>query len=80
MVSISAGFVCTVLCLRPLLCQFSITERVFTKYVGRSYGKLCNVFYLGHFIATGDISQVRYQLPLWHCVNAGNFSHNHHLY
>lgn len=52
----------------------------FYKYVGRSYGKLCNVFYLGHFSAARDVSQVRYQLPLWHCMNAVSYSHNHHLF
>jgi hypothetical protein len=80
MVSISAGFVCTVVCLKPLLCKFSVIEHGFYKHVGRSYGKLCSVFYLGHFNATRNVAQVRYHLPLWHCVNAANFSHNHHLY
>jgi hypothetical protein len=52
----------------------------FYKYVGSSYGKHCSVFYVGHFSATRDVSQVRYQLPLWHYMNAVNYSHNHHLY
>jgi len=52
----------------------------FYNHIGRSYGKLCRVFYLGHFNATRDVVQVRYKLPLQHCMNAMNFSQNHHLY
>jgi len=58
----------------------SVLLNVFLQACWKKFGKLCSVFYLGHFNATRDVAQVRYQLPLWHCMNAVNFSHNDHLY
>ena len=73
LVSTSADFVSTIVCLKPLLCKYNITEH-FSKYVGRSCGKVCCVLYLGYFNTTRVVPKVRYQLSLWHCMNTTNFS------